>query len=201
MSEWWTYELADFKMFSPATWWRLVELYNQAFWPQPLAVTLVAAAAWVATAWRLPRADRFVLLALAAMWCWVAWAFHWQRLQQIHLAAPYLAGAAALQGALLGAAALLAWRAAPREGIPAVRAAGLVLAFCAIAGYPWVGLLFGRPLAQAEMIGWMPDPTALGTLGLVLALPALAGWQRGALALLPALFLLAGALHHATMAQ
>ena len=33
MSEWWTYTLGDFLMFSPATYWRLVESYNRDVWP------------------------------------------------------------------------------------------------------------------------------------------------------------------------
>lgn len=33
MSEWWTYRLSDFLMFSPATYWRMVERYNREVWP------------------------------------------------------------------------------------------------------------------------------------------------------------------------
>lgn len=33
MSEWWTYSLRDFLLFSPHTYYRLFELYNQALWP------------------------------------------------------------------------------------------------------------------------------------------------------------------------
>ena len=38
MSEWWTYGLSDFLMFSPDTYWRLVERYNRALWPLQLGV-------------------------------------------------------------------------------------------------------------------------------------------------------------------
>ena len=31
MSEWWTYRLSDFLMFSGATWYRLLELHNAAW--------------------------------------------------------------------------------------------------------------------------------------------------------------------------
>ena len=33
MSEWWTYTLSDFLLFSPRTYYRLFEIYNAAIWP------------------------------------------------------------------------------------------------------------------------------------------------------------------------
>ena len=33
MSEWWTYRLTSFLLFSPRTYYRLIELYNLAIWP------------------------------------------------------------------------------------------------------------------------------------------------------------------------
>ena len=41
MSEWWTYTLSDFLLFSPRTYYRLFELYNAEIWPaQIVALTL-----------------------------------------------------------------------------------------------------------------------------------------------------------------
>ena len=41
MSEWWTYSLLDFLLFSPRTYYRLFELYNLAVWPwHVLAIVL-----------------------------------------------------------------------------------------------------------------------------------------------------------------
>ena len=37
MSEWWTYRLTSFLLFSPRTYYRLFELYNLAIWPAQLA--------------------------------------------------------------------------------------------------------------------------------------------------------------------
>src|SRR5205807_4521090 len=37
MSEWWTYSLSDFLLFSPRTYYRLFELYNLALWPGQIA--------------------------------------------------------------------------------------------------------------------------------------------------------------------
>ena len=33
MSEWWTYTLSDFLLFSPRTYYRLFELHHRALWP------------------------------------------------------------------------------------------------------------------------------------------------------------------------
>ena len=41
MSEWWTYRLDDFLLFSPRVYWRMFELHNAAFWPLQL-LTLAA---------------------------------------------------------------------------------------------------------------------------------------------------------------
>ncbi len=36
MSEWWTYTLSDFLLFSPRVYYRLLELHNHALWPAHL---------------------------------------------------------------------------------------------------------------------------------------------------------------------
>ncbi|MBI5274869.1 MAG: hypothetical protein HY854_00265 [Burkholderiales bacterium] len=162
MSEWSTYTLSDFLMFSPRTWWRLVEAYNREWWPLHIAMFV----AGIAAVWRA----RFAPWVLAAAWAWVAWAFHWERHVEVNLAGPWFAGAFALQAALLLASPR---ESASRVGL-GVAAAGLVL-------YPLVGVVSGKPV---EVFGMMPDPTALVTLGLVRrwwlrVIPALAltaGW-------------------------
>ena len=59
MSEWWTYSLSDFLLFSPRTYYRLFELYNLAVWPAQIftlalgiaiVVLLRRGAAWQARA-------------------------------------------------------------------------------------------------------------------------------------------------------
>ena len=53
MSEWWTYRLSDFLMFSPRTYWRLIENYNQAIWPaQVVALAAGLVLLWLAADWR-----------------------------------------------------------------------------------------------------------------------------------------------------
>lgn len=188
MSEWWTYRLSDFLMFSPGTYWRLVERYNRELWPLHL-LTLGAGLLllWLAAA--RPADRRIMSIVLAAACLWVGWAFHWRRYAPINWAAEYFAAAFALQAALLLAAGL------PRPGgnAPAtsagVRQTGLALAGMGVLLYPITGLLAGRPWSQAEVFGLMPEPTTLATVGFLLATGQ---GRRVWLVVIPALSLVVG---------
>lgn len=68
MTEWWTYRLSDFLMFSPRTYWRLVEQYNRELWPAHALLVLLGAAALLC-AWR-GRFTRGVLAFLSLAWLW-----------------------------------------------------------------------------------------------------------------------------------
>lgn len=169
MSEWWTYTLADLLMFSARTYFRLFELYNRAIWPAQL-ITLAIGIALLLTVLRgARRAGTTPAVLLAICWLWVAWAFHAERYASISTAAVYFAVGFAVQGLLL---LLLAAKdgpepgAATRANIPA--AAGLVLA--SVLAWPMLAPASGRPWTQAEVFGVAPDPTAIATLGVLLAL-------------------------------
>ena len=54
MSEWWTYRLEDFLLFSPRVYWRMFELHNAAFWPLHLATLACGFAIVLLALWR-PR--------------------------------------------------------------------------------------------------------------------------------------------------
>lgn len=154
MSEWWTYSLSDFLMFSPAVYARMVERYHRELWPLPWMLLGVGLGLIALAATRKPWAGRAVLLALALLWAWVGWAFHWQRYAQINWAALYMAGAWWLQAALLAAVAF----ASPVQGPP--HRAQYVGAAMAAAGV----LLYA---VHTQAFGLMPGPTALATLGLL----------------------------------
>lgn len=166
MSEWWTYTLSDFLMFSPRTYWRLVELYNRDFWPlQLLLLAAGTAALWLAATQRV-QAFRWVALGLSAAWLGVGLAFLWERYATINWAAQYVALAFAAQAVLLTGAGLMRSNAAARPGT-AARGLGWLLAAAGLL-YPLLGLAAGRPWVQAEVFGMAPEPTALFTLGLLL---------------------------------
>jgi hypothetical protein len=170
MSEWWTYRLSSFLMFSPTIFWRLVERYNREMWPLHGAMLAVGAAMlWLAVA-RRPSGGAVIAGALALLWLWVGWAFHWLRYAAINWGAVYFAAGFAIEAVLLVVSALLAMgRARLNSPDPRIRSAGIALATFGIALYPFIAVLEGRPWSQAEMFGLMPEPTALATLGWLLA--------------------------------
>lgn len=201
MSEWWTYRLEDFLMFAPRTWWRLVEQHNAAWWPAPLVACLAGAAAWWTALRPRPWAPRALAGLLAIAWAGVAMLFHAQRHAEINLLGPWLAAGSGLQAVLLAAVAAGIAR-DDRPAGPVLHRAGLAVAAAAVFLYPLAGLPFGRPLAQAEVFGWMPDPTALATLGWLLANALHAGrWTRALLCVIPAVALAIGWLTRLAMAQ
>jgi hypothetical protein len=189
MSEWWTYRLVNFLMFSPRTYWRLVAAYNRELWPLPVATIAVGLAlVWLA-ARRGRMGARIVLAALALAWLWVGWAFHWQRYATINWGARHAAVAFAVEATLL-LAVMLARAASPRPARDWTRRAGLALALGGLLLYPMLSPAMGRPWLQAEVFGVMPEPTALVTLGLLLIVQP-RFWPS--LAVLPACSLAVGA--------
>jgi hypothetical protein len=206
VSDWWTYGLSDFLMFSPPVYWRLVARYNAAWWPaQWLAL---AAAAALPILLRTPALAhrRAALVLLAVAWAWVGGAFFWQRYAEIFLGAQWAAAACGLQSLLLLAAACAPARTAPSgqsaqtPPCAAVQAAGWLLLALALL-YPLLARATGHPWAEAEVFGFMPDPTALATLGTAAALRRWPAWSRCGLAVIPLLVLLLGAATRSLIAQ
>jgi hypothetical protein len=168
MGELLTYALSDFLLFSRETYNRLFELHNEAVWPaQPVTVALGIG---ILALLRRPgfAQGRAIAAILAACWLWVAWAFHLQRYATINWAAVYFAAAFAVQALLLAWVGVLRGRLVFRPGRDRVGQAGLFVCVFALAVQPLVGLLAGRTWPGVEVFGVAPDPTVVGTLGLLL---------------------------------
>lgn len=173
MSEWWTYRLSDFLMYTPRSFERLLESYNAWLFPGQ-AVALAAGAGMVWAAWRgEARTLRMALFVLGASWLWVAWAFFGMRLATIDLAAPYYAYGFVLEGMLL---LWVAWRFrnAPVLNSRSQRLGTAIIVF-AVFGLPLAAPLLGGSWKAIALFGLTPDATALATLGLGLTL----GTTRG----------------------
>jgi hypothetical protein len=173
MSEWWTYTLSDFLLFSPRTYYRLFELHNAAWWPVHVVAVAGGVAIVVLARRGGPAAGRAVAAMLAVAWAWVAWAFLWQRYATINWAAPWLAAAFVVQAVLFGIFAIRPSGLALASARASLVHTGLAVAACGVLAYPLVAIALGRGIAAAEVFGMAPDPTVLATLGiLVLAAPA-----------------------------
>jgi hypothetical protein len=175
MSEWWTYSLSDFLMFSARTWFRLLELYNRAVWPAHLAAAAAGIAIVVCALRCGERAGRGAAALLGLSWLWVAWAFHAQRYATISSAGNYFAAGFALQGLLLF------WVATSRDRLrlgpvrTSTGRVGIGLLLFALLAYPLLAPLSGRSWLQAEVFAIAPDPTAAATLA-VLSLSTRSAW-------------------------
>lgn len=169
MSQWWTYRLSDLLMFSARSYWRLTEALNRDLWPGQV----VAVAAGIGILGCLLRpgvpARRSAYLMLGAAWAWVGWTYHLQRYADINTGAPYFAGGFALQALLLWA---MAARSRPLVAAPACSRIGLALAGAGVLMYPLLALAGDHGWRRAEVFGVVPDPTAVTTLGVLLALRA-----------------------------
>ncbi|HEX5739265.1 MAG TPA: DUF6064 family protein [Hydrogenophaga sp.] len=170
MSEWWTYRPSDFLMFAPDTYWRLFELHNAALWPfqllPPVVLLVLAAAIAAGPSNRSDAAFRCGVVGLAMCWAFVAWSFLWQRYAPINWAAHTFAIGFVVQAlGLLALAFLPGLHTTPQPGR---RLCALTLLVWAALAHPLLALAFDRPLAQAELFGAAPDPTALATVGWLL---------------------------------
>ncbi|MDP1585001.1 MAG: DUF6064 family protein [Bradyrhizobium sp.] len=167
MSEWWTYRLEDFLLFSPRVYWRTIELHNAALWPLHV-FTLIAGIIILLLVARRPRSSvRWLGLLLAIAWIFVGWSFLWTRYATINWAAAYVAPAFVVEGVLfLVAGSLLNGLTFGRRGF--VGWTGYFLLGFALAGQPSLAPLQGRGWASSEVFGIAPDPTAIATLGLLL---------------------------------
>ncbi|TIY08736.1 MAG: hypothetical protein E5V18_04495, partial [Mesorhizobium sp.] len=110
----------------------------------------------------------WIALLLAALFAFVGWSFLWSRYAVTNWAIAYVAPAFGLQ------ALLMAFGGAARGGLAFERRdiaarLGLLILAAGIVVYPLLPPLFGRPWASAEVFGIAPDPTAITTLGVLLA--------------------------------
>ncbi len=177
MSEWWTYTLSDFLMFSPSTYYRLFELYNREIWPTQLLCLGLGIWLLALMQGRGHRQGRVAAAILAGCWLWVAIAFHLHRYATINWAASYFAGFFAIE------ALLLLWTGVVRgqlvfDGVNStVRRTGFAVVLFGVFGIPLIGLLVGRDWIQGEVFGVAPDPTAIATLGVMLAASGRVFWE------------------------
>ncbi|GGC75888.1 DUF6064 family protein [Chelatococcus reniformis] len=166
MSEWWTYRLESFLLFSPRVYWRMFELHNAALWPLQLATLASGVVIVLLVLRRAPGHGTWIGLILGVLWACVGWSFLWNRYAGINWAALYVAPAFGLQGLLLAAAGASGGLACDRRDVTG--RLGLLLVASGLA-YPLLAPLLGRPWISAEVFGVAPDPTAIATLGLLVA--------------------------------
>ena len=104
MSEWWTYRLTSFLLFSPQTYYRTIERYNLDIWPAQVAGAAIGVAIIALLTAKGATRGRIIAALLSGCWLWIGWSFHYQRYAQINWVAPWIGAAFALEALLLAAA-------------------------------------------------------------------------------------------------
>jgi hypothetical protein len=149
--------------FSRDEFFAVFARYNDAIWPMQLVLAAIGVACVVAAFVR--PWERAIAWALAALWTWMAVAYHFAFFTRINPAA-WLFGALFLAAACLFA--VHAVRSPLQFGATgARRLAGLALVAYALIGYPLLGWLAGQVYPRAPTFG-LPCPTTIFTLGLLL---------------------------------
>lgn len=183
MSEWWSYSPRDLLMFSPQTYYRLLELHNAELWPAHVLALALGAAPLMLFRRDTVRAGRLALAIIALAWLSAAWLFFWQRYASINLAAPFFALLFVIEPLLL-AIGLPRGRFVMSSASRRRRRAALGLYLFALYLYPCIGMIMGRSWMQAEVFGLAPDPTALATLAVLLLADRRTFWLPSAIPLL-----------------
>ena len=176
MQDWWTYTLSDFLLFSPRTYYRMIERHNEALWPAQLLTTAFGLGMLRALRTPSARQGRFIAGGLALLWIWVAWAFLLQRYAAINWAMTYVAPLFLFEALLLVWWGVVGGKLSFSMGPGMNSKLGAGLFMLAVLVYPALSLISGRPWKQAEVFGVAPDPTVVGTIGLLLLTTSRLRW-------------------------
>jgi hypothetical protein len=176
MDEWWTYTLSDFLLFSPRTYYRMLERHNEAVWPAQILTLGLGLGILGLLRRSTPWQGSIISAIVAVLWAWVAWSFLGQRYATINWAATYFAWLFAIEVVLLVWIGVVKRRLRYRAGRDAAGRLGIALFILTLVLYPLLAALAGRPWQQAEVFGVAPDPTVLATLGLLLVAEGRPHW-------------------------
>ena len=168
MQDWWSYGLSDFLLFSPRTYYRMIERHNEAVWPAQLLT--MALGIGILGALRQPSTTQGRIIAgiLALLWMWVAWAFLLYRYATINWAIKYVVPFFVLEALLLVWWGVIGGKLSFAGRPTAIGRLGTALFVLSLLLYPALAVIVGRPWNQAEVFGIAPDPTAIATVGLLL---------------------------------
>ncbi len=165
MSDWMSYELVDFLMFSPTTYYRMIALYHGWLWPLHLSIFVVIAVLLVK--WRRP-VGRMIVLLFALSWLFVGAAFFYYQFAPIFWAAYYIAPVFAAQALLLVVTAFS--KRGFVEGPQRIRRLPTyILAAVALVAPLLSTMASDHPFAASDLVFFTPDPTIIATFSLLCA--------------------------------
>ena len=188
----------DLLIFSPESYFRLFERSNQAFWPFQLAVIAVALLMFYLALVRTVRSQLFILSGLGFFWLVSGWWFVYRFYTQINTMAGWYLWLFVVQIVLLLLYAILDSRKTSlyRPAGDAMLGLGMGIVAYALLIHPVLLWLAGRAWLGVELVGMAPDPTAIATIGFVLAMGS--GRQRYWLLIMPVAWLMISVLTYST---
>ena len=168
MQDWWSYGLSDFLLFSPRTYYRMIERHNEAIWPAQLITMMLGIGILGALRQPSTAQGRIIAGILALLWMWVAWAFLLYRYATINWAIKYVVPFFVLEALLLVWWGVIGGKLSFAVRPTAIGRLGTALFVLSLLLYPALAVIVGRPWNQAEVFGIAPDPTVTATVGLLL---------------------------------
>jgi hypothetical protein len=176
MQDWWSYTLSDFLLFSPRTYYRMLERHNEAVWPAQLLTLALGIGILVLLRRPSAKQGRIIAGILALLWVWIAWAFLLSRYATINWAMKYVAPLFVFEALLLVWWGVIGGKLIFTVEARARAKTGSALFMLGLLLYPALPMIFGTPWKQAEVFGIAPDPTVIATAGLLLLVNSRFRW-------------------------
>ena len=170
MPDWVAYSLDDFLLFSPRTYWRMISLYNQAYWPLSVGLAISAITLVTLESTQKHRLQFAQALLFAAIWVFIGWQFFQIRYSTINWVAAYWAALFYVQATLILIIALRNLRTQTlTQRINSSTLSKPIIVYGVVI-HPLWAFVWDRSLWTADLFGLGPDSIAIATVGLFLSL-------------------------------
>jgi hypothetical protein len=140
--------------------------YNLAVWPMQWILVILGVVAIALAMHDRSGSRRWVSGILAALWMWMAFAYHWAFFASVNRAAVLFAAAFAIQGALFAWMVFHVPTVSYRPQSTVATVLGAILLAYALVVYPAIGYVVGHHYPAAPTFG-VPCPTTIFTLALL----------------------------------
>ncbi|MGC9334984.1 MAG: DUF6064 family protein [Anaerolineae bacterium] len=169
----------------------MIASYNDTYWPLPVVGYALGILAVILAMAKTAGASRVASAVLVIFWLWVGIVFNGLVFTELSSTSIVFAVLFVIQGILLAATGVLRTALSYRPKADVYGIVGGLALLYGLAGYPAIEHLLGRGYPQTLVLGLVPCPTVVFTLGLFL-------WSARplpkALLAIPVLYALAGGL-------
>lgn len=166
MLDWLSYSIEDFLMFSPETYYRMVEALHGWLWPLHILIFVVIIVLGINGR---QYVGKWTVLLFGLSWLFVGVVFFYYQFAPIFWAADYIALAFVAQGLLLIVTTFLT-RNFIEDSQQAGKLAIYSLMAVALLFFPVSTIISGRSLVTSDFVFVTPDPTVVATFSLLCAL-------------------------------